>query len=144
MADISQEGLKEAITYFYKLLKSELVQEEVGTRIPIHELDKPDYWRHLDTSLKSSARLDQYGLSGLEYLASHGFKVPESVKVGESQRSVESQYLTALIITSVPRDAIEQILRVLSAYSQILTYEEQVENLRKVRIVDEAMRISGR
>ena len=135
---ITSKNMKGAQKYFSALKADEVI--EPGTK------DASNYTRYIQIAGEAAERLTLYGHNGLKILDSNGFSVPESVLVGTSQESVSLAEIDALQegIFKTDSNLIEQAERVLGLYIEILPWEERVENYRKLKAVDEVMKISRR
>ncbi|MBI2558326.1 hypothetical protein HYW20_03305 [Candidatus Woesearchaeota archaeon] len=97
--------------------------------------DTPEFWESLGTARKAVSELKKYGKKGLEHLASK-FYIPMAVSTGDSQHIVRLLYdkLGRSDSITLKYDDIEQIVRVLDTYIQIVPYEV----LDNSKIVQEA------
>lgn len=120
-----------AIVYFNCLKPS--------TKISSGTTEDDEYHKNICIAHKAGIRLEEYGRRGLEFLFSNGLKIHESVIVGTSQKGVEI-FAIASSACGTDRSDIQDAMRVLSAYREIQQYEQQVENYRKLKVVDEAMK----
>ena len=104
--------------------------------------------RHLLIAHDAALALGEYSPKGLEHLLLLGFNIPLAVQYGESQRSVEIQFSSLSRGNAVINgDDVEQIVRVLSTYKEILPREVMVMNSDEfgcIQSIVEALQMSHR
>ena len=101
---------------------------------------------YLQIAWDAAAKLGKYTPKGLEHLLLPGFNIPMAVRIGESQKTVEILFLLLSLGTAViDTDGVEQTVRVLSTYKEILPREVMVtkpDEFKSIQSIVEALEMS--